>query len=78
MTIGERAFQAIKARANEKGIPFQDECEALGTHSSTIRYMHWNKTNPGSWLIAEMLRQGYNIEYVLLGDEYGQRSRNCV
>lgn len=68
MTIGQRAAQAIKNRAKQKGITFVKECDLLGTNRQTAKNWKYGRTNPGSWIIAEMLRQGYDIEYILLGE----------
>ena len=69
LSMGERAYAAIKARAQEKGITFAEECQLLGTSHITIACGKRKKSNSGSWLIAEMYRQGYNIGWVLTGEE---------
>ena len=69
MTIGERALEAVRNRAKERGITFRSECEQLQTSDNTA--LSWKKkgTNPSSYVLAEMCRQGYDVIYILTGEK---------
>lgn len=68
MTIGQRAAKLIKERSWAEGTSFEQQCNKI---DCSDRYM-WNwssgKNNPSASVLAEMLRAGYDIEYILLGE----------
>lgn len=68
MTIGQRAAQAVKERAEEKGITIKQECDVIKTSQFTVR--DWEKVGkiPGGYLLAEMYRHGYDVIYILSGE----------
>ncbi len=68
MTIGQRAAQAIKERAEEKGIDIKQECEELKTSEYTVRDWRYGKT-PCGYLLAEMCKHGYDVIYILTGEK---------
>ena len=67
MTIGQRAAQAVKERAEEKGITIKQECEAIKTSQFTVRDWATRKT-PGGYILGEMYRQGYDVIWILSGE----------
>lgn len=69
MTIGQRAVECIQNRAWENDTTIQNQCDILGFDRS--RLVAWRKgnVNPDSYVIAEMLRNGYDIEYILIGEK---------
>ena len=69
MSIGQRIYEAIRARAKEKGIKICEEIKLLGVSKDTARNWRIAKHDPGAWIIAEMCRQGYDIAWILTGDE---------
>ena len=70
MTIGQRAAQAVKERAEEKGVDIKCEAEGLKTSQFTVRDWKYGKI-PGGYILAEMCRQGYDVIYILTGIKNG-------
>lgn len=68
MAIGQRAAQAVKERAEEKGITIKQECEELKTSQYTVRDWANGSKIPGGYLLAEMCRQGYDVIWILSGE----------
>lgn len=68
MTIGQRAAECIKSRAVETGTTFKHQICLLGTSWDTVK--NWTRGNvcPGSYFLAEMYRQGYDVIYILTGE----------
>lgn len=73
MTIGQRAAQAVKERAKEKGITIEQECEAIKTSKSTV-YDWATCMTPGGYILSEMYRQGYDVIWILSGERKDNES----
>lgn len=69
MTIGERAAQAIREKAKEKGIPIYKELENIGTQRNAFHV--WEKCNidPSGYFLQQMALNGYDIYWILTGKE---------
>jgi len=68
MTIGQRAVECIKKRADENGTSFKHQADLLDTSWNTIKNWTVGKVSPGSYFLAEMYKQGYDIMYILTGE----------
>lgn len=68
MTIGQRAAQAVKERAKEKGITIKQECDVIKTSHFTVRDWAATSKTPGGYILGEMCRQGYDVIYILSGE----------
>ena len=69
MTIGQRAVQAIKEEAEAHNVSFEDECAALDIERTVVRGWRKGTCNPASYYLSQMARNGYDIMWILLGDE---------
>ena len=67
-TIGERAAQAIEARAAENGTNIGDELELLGACRKTLGDWRSRDRNPQAYYLQQMALQGYDIYYILTGE----------
>jgi DNA-binding transcriptional regulator YiaG len=72
MTIGQRAVQAVEQRAKETGLSKKQVCKNMGTSWDAVRYWKREKSNPGCYMLQRMYYAGYDIMWILLGDEYGK------
>lgn len=72
MSIGKRAAKLIKERAWRNGTSFAHECGEIQCCDVQLRAWSREKANPSARVLAEMLRNGYDINYILLGGEYGK------
>ena len=69
MTIGQRAVECIQNRAWENDTTIQNQCDILGFDRSRLVAWRKGKADPDSYGIAEMLQNGYGIEYILIGEK---------
>lgn len=69
MTIGERAYKAIKEKASKKGISFARECAEIGFSNRAAIYWVRGNAVPGGYILSLMLKNGYDLNYILLGEE---------
>ncbi len=67
--IGIRAAAAVRKMALEKGLPLWGETELIGTCYSTMAEWEKGRTTPGGVILANMLRRGYDVNYILLGSK---------
>lgn len=73
MTIGQRAVKAIYDTAEREGITAKAECELIGINPNLLR--DWRtRFNPSAYLLADMAKVGYDVMWILLGDDYGKRN----
>ena len=72
MSIGKRAAQLIKERAWKNGTSFAHECSEIQCSDVQMRAWNREKASPSARVLAEMLQQGYDIEYILLGGNNGK------
>ena len=68
-SIPIRAFEAVHARADEKGISFNAACNELGVSRMTVNGWKRNGNCPLTLTLAEMCKQGYDIPYILTGEK---------
>lgn len=69
MTIGQRAAQLIKERAKKNNRRVEWELLELEIHEHSFRDWVAEKTNPSAYFLQNMARNGYDIMYILVGDE---------
>lgn len=69
MTIGQRTAQAIREKAMANGTTIRNECEKLQITENTRLSWNRGKGNPGSIILAELYRNGYDIGYILTGEK---------
>lgn len=69
MTVGERAVKAIRQRAKENGVPVCYEQEKLDLPRKTFRTWAKENMNPSAYFLAQMALQGYDIHYILTGED---------
>lgn len=69
LTIGQRAAKAVRQRAPRKMLAQ----EIKRIHSSHASYGQWKcgKTNPSPYVLARMAVLGYDIYWILTGQESG-------
>jgi predicted NBD/HSP70 family sugar kinase len=68
MTIGQRAAEAIKERASKNGTTIKQECEKNHIGDSQVRGWRRGKADPCAYVLAMMLRNGYDINHILKGE----------
>lgn len=68
-TIGQRAVKAIRQRAKENGVAELDEFALLGIEPRIKRGWEKEGINPSAKFLQNMAREGYDIMWILLGDE---------
>lgn len=67
--IGVRAADAIRRMSGVHDVSLAAECRSLGATYGALYCWEHGETDPGSFIIARMLENGYDINYVLLGKE---------
>lgn len=68
-TIGKRAADAVRRMSGIHDTTLKAELELLGACYSTLQYWEHHDTSPGGYILANMLRRGYDINFILLGKE---------
>ena len=68
VTISQRAAECIRKRASETGTSFQHQVDLLGTSMATVKYWKRGKGNITSYYLAEMYKHGYDVIYILTGE----------
>ena len=68
MTIGQRAAEAIREKAKFKGLDFRTECSNIGVPAQTVSCWKVGHCDPGSFYLAEMYKLGYDVIYILTGE----------
>jgi hypothetical protein len=76
MTIGQRVAQAVKKRAREQNISLDLERAFIGVESKSFRDWKNGKCDPSAYYLQQLAMRGYDIMWILLGDEHGQRNGN--
>lgn len=66
-TIGERAAQAIRERAERNKITLQQECEKLNVSRKSYHFWNTKGINPGAYFLQQMVLQGYDVIWILTG-----------
>jgi hypothetical protein len=69
MTIGERAYECVKARAEETGTTQRYQIELLGVSWQTKKAWREGICDPRAIILAEMCRRGYDVIYILTGEK---------
>jgi hypothetical protein len=69
MTIGQRAAQLIKERAKKNNRRVEWELLLLEINEATFRDWQKGRYEPSAYFLQNMARNGYDIMYILLGDE---------
>ena len=67
-SIGERAAQAIEARAAANGTSLSAEMELLGVCRKTLGDWRSRGRNPQGYYLQQMALHGYDIYYILTGE----------
>lgn len=67
--IGIRAADAVRKKAKESGLPLWGELRLLGISHNVVYAWGKGSATPGGVILANMLKRGYDINYILLGKE---------
>lgn len=66
--IGYRAFQAVKAQADRRGVSINREADRLGIHIQTVYKWRDGSAPSSAWL--QLLHQaGYDVLWILTGGD---------
>lgn len=71
-TIGERAAAEIRRTASKNDITYSAELCRIGIGREQLYQWERGKCNPTGVILQRMALAGYNVMYILLGDEYGK------
>ena len=70
MTIGQRAYKAIRDRADRRNM--EKEYDRLGIPQNTASAWKRGKCDPGGYYLRVLALAGYDIYWILTGEErYG-------
>lgn len=69
MTIGERAYQAIRDKAGRKNICA--ELKRLDIVPQSFYAWRNGTANPSAYYLRSMALAGYDIMWILTGEKYG-------
>lgn len=78
MGVGLRASDEIRAKAEYDGVPVSAEVRRIGFCPQTELHWRHHGIYPSSYHLLLMHKAGYDVMYILLGDDDGKRSRNKV
>lgn len=69
-TIGKRAAWAFDKRCVETRSRKGKECAKLNVTPATVSNWRTGDTEPRGYHLQQMARNGYDVMWILLGDEY--------
>ena len=75
-SIGQRAFRAVEKRADENGTSVLIEMAILGAERTSYRAWEKGEGNPSAYYLRQLALRGYDVMWILLGDEYGKAIRD--
>lgn len=68
MTIGQRAYLAVREMAEKEGIHAVNECKNLEISESCIYDWKRGEKTPNAYTLQRMCLMGYDVIYILTGE----------